>query len=275
MPIIKLVKKNKPLSLFIFFQLISVVLLIYKDSFFLFQISEGVLSGKNSVQLFIRDIGDYFRLKEKNEELAKENQMLRRYLYGFKKKISNISTTVKDTTNYLQEYEFIRAKVVKNSLGLRDNFFVLDKGLKHGVGEDMGVITSDGVFGIILNSNNHYSRGVSVLSSLTKFNARLKRSKYFGTLIWDGKDSRTLQLTEIPRFVDISVGDTVETDGKSDIFPEGIPIGRVAGFKLEKTSGYWLIDVESFPLMGAVDEVYIVKRLIKYPKQIDLEQPNE
>ena len=42
----------------------------------------------------------------------------------------------------------------------------------------------------------------------------------------------------------------VVTDGKSAIFPQGIMIGRVAGYEVDSKTGYWDISVELKPKMG-------------------------
>ena len=53
-----------------------------------------------------------------------------------------------------------------------------------------------------------------------------------------------MHLSDIPKYVPIKVGDTVVTDGKSAIFPQGIMIGRVAGYEVDSKTGYWDISVE-------------------------------
>ena len=59
-----------------------------------------------------------------------------------------------------------------------------------------------------------------------------------------------MHLSDIPKYVPIKVGDTVVTDGKSAIFPQGIMIGRVAGYEVDSKTGYWDISVELSQKMG-------------------------
>jgi rod shape-determining protein MreC len=62
----------------------------------------------------------------------------------------------------------------------------------------------------------------SVLSvNKIRINAALKNSGYFGTLTWNGDNSRVMHLADIPKYVALKIGDTVVTDGKSAIFPKG------------------------------------------------------
>jgi len=127
----------------------------------------------------------------------------------------------------------------------------------------MGIISSNGVIGIVTKSTDNYAAAISILHSKTRINARLKNKEYFGTLIWKAEDSRLLHLIDIPKFVPISVGDSIETDGKSSLFPEGIQIGKIAAYQLDKHSGNWDISVEIFQNMSKVSHVFVVKNLAK------------
>ena len=116
--------------------------------------------------------------------------------------------------------------------------------------------------GIVVNTTAHYSLAQLVLSvDKIKINASLKNSGYFGTLTWNGEDSRLMHLADIPKYVSLKVGDTVVTDGKSAIFPQGKMIGTVAGFEVDNKTGFWDISVELSEKIGKLSKVFIVKNL--------------
>ena len=92
----------------------------------------------------------------------------------------------------------------------------------------MGVISSNGIVGIIDNTTKRYSSIISILNIEMKINAKVKRTKHFGTLEWDGFNTRHLMLNDISETANIKVGDTIVTGGMSLIFPEGINIGIVS-----------------------------------------------
>ena len=69
----------------------------------------------------------------------------------------------------------------------------------------MGVIAPQGIAGIVINTTNNYALVQSVLSmNKIRINASLKNSGFFGTLTWRGENSRTMHLSDIPKYADKS-----------------------------------------------------------------------
>jgi rod shape-determining protein MreC len=170
----------------------------------------------------------YFDLKSENKLLVAENERLRNELQK-KYFVSEIKdSTVIDTSRYFQKYTFTFGKITNNNYNKEFNFLTLDIGKNQGIEKEMAVINSKGIVGIIDNTSNKYARVQSILNRNSKINARLRNSNYFGTLDWNGDDYRTVQLVDIPRQAPLKIGDTIETGGKSTIFPEGILIGTVS-----------------------------------------------
>src|SRR5690606_41051048 len=108
-------------------------------------------------------------------------------------------------------------EVINNSIVKSHNMITLNKGSRHGIEKGMGVISGNGVIGYVYKTSPNYSRVMSTLNQSTRINARIKHNEYFGTLTWNGKDPRFAQLNEIPKYIEINKGDTIETDGKSQI----------------------------------------------------------
>lgn len=128
----------------------------------------------------------------------------------------------------------------------------------------MGVIAPRGIAGIVINTTDNYALVQSVLSmNKIKISAALKKSGYFGTLSWKGDDSRTMTLSDVPKYVPLKVGDTVVTDGKSSIFPAGIMVGTVAGYEVDSKTGFWDISVELSEKIGKLSKVFVVRNLKK------------
>jgi rod shape-determining protein MreC len=164
---------------------------------------------------------EYFELKDINLDLTKENLFLKNQLEKVKQ-YSNL-----DSLKNIN-FTFRNAKVISNNLSSFKNHLIINKGVKHGLKNEMGVINSTGIVGIINRTSKNYSSVMSVLNIDTKINAKVKRTSHFGTLEWNGRRTSYLVLNDIPETANIKVGDSIITGGMSLIFPEGINIGVVS-----------------------------------------------
>ena len=201
------------------------------------------------VSEYIDEGANYLTLKQVNEDLVMQNKLLMQQLYGKDSMSIAKAYLIKDTLQKGQTYTIIDAEVVQNSINRNNNYFTINRGKAHG---------------IVISATKNYALVQSVLSTNNiKINAALKNSMYFGTLSWEGEDSRIMHLTNIPKYVSLKVGDTIITDGKSSIFPKGIMIGRISGYEVDSKTGYWDISVELSQKMGQVQKVFVVKNLKK------------
>lgn len=250
--------------LFLLLQIIATVLIFSKNSMQQSWIAAQTASFNSWISGYIDQGTAYLRLKQINEELVAQNKALMVELYGKQKGGKPQFRKVHDTLGGGQIYTFVDAEIVFNSINRKDNYFTINRGKRDGVFPKMGVIAPKGIAGIVINTTNSYALVQSVLSvNKIKINASLKNSGYFGTLTWRGENSRLMHLADIPKYVPIKVGDTVVTDGKSAIFPMGVPVGTVAGYEVDSKTGYWDISVELAEKMGTLNKVYVVKNLKK------------
>ena len=169
-------------------------------------------------------VGDYFRLGKINSELAEENAMLRRQL-----------AVVTDTTQGYQQYvntdtvyNFIPARVVNNTVNRPNNYIMIDKGREDGIEKDMGVISPDGIVGIVTDVSSHYASVMSLLHSYSITSVRLKNNDdQLVTLRWENTNYRYGTVDGIPTHLRPQKGDTVVTSSYSFIFPENLMAGTI------------------------------------------------
>ncbi|MGS2740387.1 rod shape-determining protein MreC [Sinomicrobium sp. M5D2P17] len=216
-------------------------------------------------------ISDYFGLKRYNHQLVEENKRLRSLLFNranpYPDSILQDSIILPENPGYVVR----DASVIKNSYHSPKNYLTIDEGEENGIAQDMGVITSNGIVGIIDNTSRHYATVQSVLNTLTRINAQLKSTGHFGTLQWDGISENTVQLIDISRIAPLQEGDTIITGGMSMIFPKGIPIGTIKNFALDISENYYIINVQLFNDMRNLDHVYIIENTNK-EEILELEQ---
>jgi rod shape-determining protein MreC len=209
------------------------------------------------------DVSEYLHLKDINKELLDENTRLKNQLQQNTFMLdSTIEVEVIDSVLYHQKYIYINARIEKNEYSSQFNYLTINKGIKEGVYTEMAVINSKGIIGITDNVNNNYARVQSILNKNSKINARVKNSNHFGSLEWDGQDYNIVQLIDIPRQAILKIGDTIETGGKSTIFPGGVPVGIISKTYNGNTVNN-RIDVQLFNDMSNLGFVYVVKNLHK------------
>ena len=199
------------------------------------------------------NITSYFGLKEENKSLVNENEQLRRQLFN-----KRLNVSVQPDSTYAI-YDVLNAQVIKNSYASPRNYVTINKGATHGIEQDMGVITSLGVLGIVENTSKGYATVQSILNTKSNINAKIKNSDYFGSLTWDARNYDVVQLVDIPRSASLIVGDTVTTGAMSSIFPEGVPIGVIKKYSLNQNQSSYTIDVDLFNDMANLKNVYVIK----------------
>ncbi len=91
----------------------------------------------------------------------------------------------------------------------------------------MGVVSGTGIVGIVSHVTEHYAVVMSILNSKSGISCRIRGNNYFGYLHWQGGNVLTAVLDDVPRHASFKVGDAVETSGFSNVFPEGIFVGRI------------------------------------------------
>jgi rod shape-determining protein MreC len=103
----------------------------------------------------------------------------------------------------------------------------------------MGVISGNGVVGVVRVVSKHLSIVQSVLHKDTHLSAMLVDNKAIGSLQWgDDLDPHNAQLIDINNNIKGRVGEPVVTSGYS-LFPAGIAIGKVTSLHT-KTGGFFL-----------------------------------
>ncbi|MGM0666436.1 MAG: rod shape-determining protein MreC [Bacteroidota bacterium] len=259
--LINFLKRFGNILLFLVLELLAFYLLAAKPNYHNIKLTKAMNGTTAAVNKQINRAADYFSLKEVNRQLARENEELKNTLQRVYRD-SEIKTFSVTDTVYRQQYLYIQAEVVNNSVNKQKNFITLDRGKLSGIEEDMAVSSSRGIVGIIVEAGRNYSIAMSVLNLEFRLSARLRKNSYFGSLTWDGFDVNSLILNEIPSHVNVSVGDTVETTGFSAVFPEGIVIGTVSD--VDGGGGdFYSIRVKPSTEFRKLSNVYVIVNLDK------------
>ncbi len=258
--LIRFFLKNSQFFLFLLLEIICLILVVsynqkQRD---LFRGVTTTIAG--TIYRNQKSLVEFIGLRRKMNDLSRENASLRRSLYEQKLQLRKLQrqmdpgypqSGVGDST-----YQFTPARVLSNSVSLRNNYLTLDIGRQQGIQPGMGVISPEGVVGIITEVTPHYARVMSLLHAQFRLSAGLSGKHYFGTLYWPGGSPRRFRLKDIPIHAEIQEGDEIETSGFSFIFPRGITLGTISDIQ---TDGYFYdLVVEMAQDLGDLHRVYVV-----------------
>jgi len=218
----------------------------------------------------VSSVTDYLSLAKTNEELSRENAKLNNLL-GSSFKSSVDSSFMYSDTLYRQQYIYRTAKIINNSVNKQLNYITLNKGRIHGIESDMGVVTANGVVGVVKSVSENYSSVISLLNSRIKISAKIKKNDYFGSLSWDGKDYRKALLLDIPFHVQVRKGDTIVTSGFSSTFPEGLTLGIIDEVLTSSGSNFQEVKVLLSNDFKSLSYVKVIGDLLK-EERIELEE---
>ena len=257
--LIDLIIKSKHLFLFVLLEIISLGMLFSTNGYprcVAFTTANGVVGSFYDV---ISSITSYLDLQEANHRLEVANQRLRQQLHSMKEAAAEEKC---DTARRMQslppKYSLVHAQVVNNTLHKTYNLMTINKGKADGIRPEMGVVCSDGVVGIVYMTSAHYSIVTPLLNENSKVSCRLRKSEYFGSLIWKQGNASVAYLTNIPRHAHVKKGDIVETNGYSDIFPAGLPVGVVSDMGDSSDGMSYMLRVRMFTQFATLREVAVI-----------------
>ena len=202
-------------------------------------------------------VGYYMNLSSDNQRLTEENELLLQELL--------LQKQAGDTPPI--PYKVGAARVLRNSFLLDHNYLTLNVGETQGVRPEMGVVSAQGIVGVVRHTTSKYAQVMSILNKDLQVNAKLKKTNHFGSLKWEGGSPTILKLNDVPISASIALGDTITTGGMSTIFPDGIPIGTVGGFSQKPLTNFYDIDVTLFQDMTDLGVVYVIEN----PDRVEME----
>jgi len=208
----------------------------------------------------------FFGLYQENEKLAGENARLNTLLTLSKQKIDKMEMDSTKTPSMLEQYNFIVAKVINNSVSKPNNYITLNKGSLEGIKPGMGIISPQGVVGRVMVCSEHFSTATSLLHSKMLISAEISRIHASGSLKWGGNDPNSANLEFVARHLKPKVGDTVRTSEFSNILPEGIHVGVIRKISLKDDATFYTIDVDLATDFSTLNFVYVIENKLQAEK---------
>lgn len=254
----ELLYKFRVFIFFLFLETLCFLLIVRNNKYHsaAFFNSSNAFSG--AVYSFTSAVGDYFVLRTQNDNLVQENAELRKELHtaqelNEKKFLAELSTT------FLDQFDYLPAKVINNSIANLENHITLNIGSKDGVEPGMGVFGTSGAVGKVTAVSEHYSTVMSLLHINCKISSQLDSSKTLGTTTWNGKNFKIGSLMHVPRHIKLNENELIVTSGYNSVFPEGIKIGTIKSIITPKHESFHEVEIDLSTDFSNLYYVYIAK----------------
>ncbi len=201
----------------------------------------------------------YFSLAKTNDSLAAENAILRKRLSAIENRFTG---NLLPDTNLNFGFTYQPGHVINNSFRLKKNYITVDVGKRSHIEEMMGVISYEGIVGIVAGVSQNFCRVLSVLNTDFHVNAKIKEVGEVGSVTWDGKSFAHVVLNDIPRHVRIEKGQHVLVGPYSKIFPENYPIGTIESFTVSEGESFYHIVVSLSANIKNINHVYLTRNML-------------
>ncbi len=217
-------------------------------------------------------VSKHFALEENNRLLQEENIALRSqlpqsYVQLEKEHLKDSMLAEIDDTLYQQQYSYIPATVINSTHDKRNNYLTLNVGKLHGVERGMGVFSSEGIVGVIHNSNDYYSVVKSCLTENINVDIMIASSGQFGLLKWNGVSPNKGTMWGVSNDLDIKLWSKVVTRGGGGIFPRGLPVGKISKKTPVEGKPLWELTINYAVDYKSLQRVYVIKNLLRVEQE--------
>ena len=257
--------------LFLVLEGISLAMLVSHNSYHgsVFLSSANRVTGK--VYEWESELTSYLSLKDANRQLVDDNVEMRLRIAALEKQLEDARKDSLQLDFVAPEYHLVHAQVVKATLHRNNNYLTIDKGARDGIRPEMAVISSGGVAGIVYLTSEHYSIVIPLLNVRSSISCKARNSKYFGTLQWQRGAVNIAYVIDVPRHANVHKGEVVDTNGFSEVFPAGIPIGRILDVGDSPDGLSFMLKVQLFTDFSTLRDVCVLTNYHRMEKKI-LEQ---
>jgi len=184
-----------------------------------------------SVQNTLFGWKQYWNLSAVNEELARENAALR------------AGSSLKKAPAFANApgYDYLPVQVIEFSFNKSNNHLLLNAGSQDGIEPGMGLVSSEGWVGTVVETSANFSSAIPLLHKKGSIGVRIP-GKGLGELRWDGNNYQQAKLFDIQREHEPAVGDTVFSFTRANVAPPTI-VGWVESARQNEEDLSWVATI--------------------------------
>ena len=234
------------------------------QSFFsVFQVSISSVS-----RWFINTVNSIGELKQAKRELEESRLKILEYERISRDivKLRQENSELKGLLDFSKElsYRHIPAEVIARQPGNAFAVVTLSKGSRDGVKRYMPVVARTsgymGLLGKVISVGLGSSMVLPLFNERSFVAGRLETSRYDGLVSGRSEDSEYLNMQNVKKIAirNIEYGDMVVTSGLGQVFPKGIPIGRVRSVRSKAYETSLEVEVEPIIEFSKLEYVIIL-----------------
>lgn len=268
--LLRIIYRVRNFLLFLFLEIISFWLIVKNNNYWdvsFFNTSNYYAAQTLGLSNYVKT---YMSLGEVNKQLAYENAELKKFVIANQQLQTRPKDAYKTDSVFASRFQFKVARVVNTTVNLANNYVTLDKGRLDGIEPGMGVVSPQGVVGLVKSCSDHFSVVYSILHSNFKVSVevknkhlRAKSDNALGIAQWGGLNPSVVQLTTIDRSKPIFKNDSVVTSEQNSIFPSGLMFGRIKKIVAQSDQAFYNIDVQLSTEFSNLTYVYVVENKLK------------
>ncbi len=206
-------------------------------------------------------------LKDENIELKEQNDLLLQ-AYSRMLTVEAENQRLQQMLDFKQtnlQYEIEIAKIIGWPVSNWSSRYVLGLGSKDGITKNMVAVSTSGLIGKIVQVTETTAELMLLTDELSSVGVRIQSSGCLGIVSGNGAQTPTLTMSFISSDAVVKEGDLVVTSGLSDIYPEGLVIGKVVRCEEEVSGMHQTAEIEMITDFYSLYEVMILRNVQSVP----------
>jgi len=132
----------------------------------------------------------------------------------------------------------------------------INKGTRHGVVENLPVVTDRGVVGHIIQASSKVSKALLIIDSRSAVDSLFQDSRVTGVVV--GAGDGMCKMKFVPVGADMKIGDRVISSGLGGIYPKGLMVGTVTRLIKSKEGLFQEVTIKPGADLSRLEEVLVL-----------------
>lgn len=137
---------------------------------------------------------------------------------------------------------------------------IINKGSKHGIRPNFGVVTPEGIVGKIQSVTNFQSVVQLISDSQSQFPILIQRTRTKAML--EAVEGQ-LKIQQIPRRLELKIGDKIVTSGLAGVFPKGFLVGQIESIDKKEFGLFQSAVIAPAVDLSRIEEVSVILKNVE------------